>query len=95
VTWEILYFNFLPEFMDKYSAHIVEKMKASGASAAAIQVQLQQMKKLRELYDNPLINAAMTFIEPFPIGLVITLISAAILRRKPQSQLAQSPLPVS
>ncbi|MCU1332139.1 MAG: hypothetical protein JWM08_1131, partial [Candidatus Angelobacter sp.] len=34
VTWEILYFNFLPEFMDKYSAHIVEKMKASGASAA-------------------------------------------------------------
>jgi uncharacterized protein YybS (DUF2232 family) len=95
VTWEILYFNFLPEFMDKYSAHIVEKMKASGASAAAIQVQLQQMKKLRELYDNPLINAAMTFIEPFPIGLVITLISAAILRRKPQSQLAQSPLPAS
>ncbi|MCU1220894.1 MAG: hypothetical protein JWN42_2091 [Candidatus Angelobacter sp.] len=95
VTWEILYFNFLPEFMDKYSAHIVEKMKASGESAAAIQVQLQQMKKLRELYDNPLINAAMTFIEPFPIGLVITLISAAILRRKPQSQPSEAPLPAS
>jgi uncharacterized protein YybS (DUF2232 family) len=90
VTWEILYFNFLPDFMDKYGAHIIEKMKTSGASAAAIQTQLQQLKKYKELYDNPLINAAMTFIEPFPIGLVVTLISAAILRRKAQSQPAQS-----
>jgi hypothetical protein len=95
VTWEILYFNFLPDFMDKYSAHIVEKAKASGASAAAIQAQVEQVKKYKEMYDNPLINAAMTFIEPFPIGLVITLISAAVLRRKPQVQAAQSPLPAS
>jgi len=42
----------------------------------------------KKLYDNPLINATITFIEPFPIGLVITLISAAILRKKPQSQVA-------
>jgi hypothetical protein len=90
VTWEILYFNFLPGFMDKYGAHIVEKMKASGASSAAIQAQLQQLKKYRELYDNPLINAAMTFIEPFPIGLIVTLISAAVLRKKVQSQPAES-----
>jgi hypothetical protein len=95
VTWEILYFNFLPDFMDKYSAHVIEKAKASGASAAAIQAQVDQMKKYKVMYDNPLINAAMTFIEPFPIGLVITLISAAVLRRKPQAQAAQSPLPAS
>src|SRR6202166_4360148 len=95
VTWEILYFNFLPDFMDKYGAHMIEKLKASGASAAAIQAQVEQVKKYKEMYDNPLINAAMTFIEPFPIGLVITLISAAVLRRKPQAQAAQSPLPAS
>ena len=92
ITWEVLYFNFLPDFMDKYAAHAVEKAKASGASAAAIQAQLQQLKKYKELYDNPLINAAMTFIEPFPVGLVITLISAAVLRKKMPSQPAQSPL---
>jgi hypothetical protein len=34
---------------------------------------------------NPLINVCMTFIEPFPVGLAITLISAAILRRKPEA----------
>jgi hypothetical protein len=95
VTWEVLYFHFLPGFMDKYGAHIVEKAKASGTSPAAVQAQLQQVKKYKELYDNPLLNAAMTFIEPFPIGLVITLISAAVLRRKPPSQPAQSPLPAS
>jgi len=95
VTWEILYFNFLPDFMDKYSVYIVEKLKASGASAAAVQVKVQELKKYKELYDNPFFNALMTFIEPFPIGLVITLISAVVLRKKPQSQTAQSPLPAS
>jgi hypothetical protein len=95
VTWEVLYFNFLHDFMDKYGAYMVEKLKASGASPAAVQAQLQQLKKYKELYENPLFNAAITFIEPFPIGLVITLISAAVLRRKRQSQPAQSPLPAS
>jgi uncharacterized protein YybS (DUF2232 family) len=95
VTWQILYFNFLPDFMDKYGAHVIEKAKASGASAAAVQAQVEQMKKYKEMYDNPLLNAALTFIEPFPIGLVITLISAAVLRRKPRAQSAQTPLPAS
>jgi len=95
VTWEVLYFNFLHDFMDKYGAYMIEKLKASGASPAAVQTQLRQLKKYKELYENPLFNAAITFIEPFPIGLVITLISAAVLRRKPQSQPAQSPLPAS
>jgi hypothetical protein len=90
VTWEVLYFNFLHGFMDKYGAHMVEKLKASGASPAAIQAQLQQLKKYKELYENPLFNAVMTFIEPFPIGLVITLISAAVLRKKAQSQPAHA-----
>jgi hypothetical protein len=92
VTWEIIYFNFMPDFMDKYGAHMIEKAKASGANAAAVQA---QVKKYKEMYDNPLINAAMTFIEPFPIGLVITLISAAVLRRKPQPQPAQSAVAAS
>jgi hypothetical protein len=95
VSWEILYYNFMPDFMDKYAAHAVQKLQASGASPAAIQAQVQKMEKFKQMYANPLINAAMTFIEPFPVGLVITLISAAVLRKKPQLQPAQSPLPAS
>ena len=81
------------DFMDKYSAYVVAKLQASGASGTAVQAQIQQLKKYKELYENPFFNVAMTFIEPFPVGLVITLLSAAILRKKPQSQLAQSLLP--
>jgi hypothetical protein len=90
VTWELLYFTVLHDFMDKYGAYVVGKLRASGASPAAIQAQLQEMKKFKELYDNPFYNAAITFIEPFPIGLGITLVSAVVLRKK-----AQAALPVS
>jgi len=95
VTWEVMYYNVFPDFWDKYGAHLVEKLKASGASPAALQAKLQEVAKYKELYKNPLLNAALTFIEPFPIGLVITLISAAVLRTKPQSQPVPPPLPVS
>jgi hypothetical protein len=85
-TWEVLYFNFMPDFLTEYNAHVIEKLQASGASPAAVQAKIDELKQFTTMYQNPLINAAMTFIEPFPVGLVITLISAAILRRKRQSQ---------
>ena len=81
-TWEILYFTVLHGVMDNYGAHTLEQMKAAGASAAKIQAKVAELNKMKAMYENPLINAAMTFIEPFPVGLVITLISAAILRRR-------------
>jgi uncharacterized protein DUF4199 len=84
-TWEVIFFKFMPHFMDDYGAHIVAKMQASGASAAAIQAKSAELAKQAQDYNNPLINMAYTFIEPFPVGLLITLISAAILRRKEQA----------
>lgn len=95
LTWEILYYKFLPGFWDKYGAHLAEKLKASGASPATVQAKLEEAARYKEMYKNPLVNAAMTFIEPFPIGLVMTLISAAALRRKPSSQPDPSLLPAS
>ena len=82
VTWEILYFKFLPDFADKCLAYAVEEVRASGAGQAAVDAKLQEMKDLKVMLNNPLLNAAFTFIEPFPVGLIITLISAAILRKK-------------
>jgi hypothetical protein len=87
-SWEILYFNFGfgHEFLDKYSAYQTEKARASGASAEALQTQQQEMQKFKQMYDNPLFNSAMTFMEPFPVGLVVSLISAAVLRKKKAAQ---------
>ena len=81
-TWEVLYFNFMPDFVDQYSAHAIAKVKASGASPEVIQAKVQELARFKELYQNPLFNVAMTFVEPFPVGLVVTLVSSAILRRR-------------
>lgn len=88
LTWEVIYYNFMPDFLDKYGAHVLQKMQASGATAAAIQEKSEELNKLKVMYKNPLFNAAMTFIEPFPVGLVITLVSAAVLRKKAAPQTA-------
>lgn len=82
VVWEIIYFHLMPDFADKYVQYMIDKLRASGASQQVVEAQIQQMKSFKSMYDNPLINAAITFVEPFPIGLIITLISSAILRRK-------------
>jgi hypothetical protein len=81
-SWEILYYNFMPDFVDKCAAQEIEVMREKGATDAAIVAKKKQMETLKTLYDNPLTNAAVTMIEPFPVGLLVTLVSAAILRRR-------------
>lgn len=81
-TWELIYAKYFPDFVDKYNAHMIATMKAKGASDAAIAAKTKEMEKFKEMYANPLINSAMTFLEPFPVGLVVTLVSAGILRRR-------------
>ena len=82
VTWEIVYFNFMHDFSDKYAAYVIEQARAAGASADEIARQTEEMQKFKTMYENPLYNAAFTFLEPLPVGVPMTLISAAILRRK-------------
>jgi hypothetical protein len=88
VTWEILYFNFMHGIMDSYFTKLIEKAQSAPGTAEAIQAKVASIRHEQQLYENPFVNALYTFIEPFPVGLLITLISAAILRRKPQSQAA-------
>ena len=87
ITWEIVYFNFMPDFGDKYAAYAIEKARAAGASAEQIAKQTEEMRKFKAMYDNPLYNAAFTFLEPLPVGIPMTLISAAILRKRRREEL--------
>ena len=83
IAWEITYYNFLPDFMDRYNAHVLERMRTDGETEAALQEKAAELAEMARLYANPLVNVAFTFIEVFPVGLIVTLVSAAILRRKP------------
>jgi hypothetical protein len=80
--WEVLYFNFMPHFMDSYFAAQIHKVQSSGLDPATVAAQVAAIQRSAQLYQNPLVNMAYTFIEPFPVGLIVTLVSAAILRRK-------------
>ncbi len=91
ISWEIIYFNFLPHMMDNYWAAQIQRVQSSPGTPEAIQAKVAAIRQSQQSYQNPLINALYTFIEPFPVGLLITLVSAAILRRKPKAQSASLP----
>ena len=81
-SWEIIYFKMMPDFLDKYAARSIAEMHEKGASADAIAAKTKELATMKEMYNKPLINAAITFIEPFPVGLIVTLVSAGILRKR-------------
>ena len=93
ITWEIMYFFLMPNFLNEYSAYVVQNMRASGASPEQINLKVEQMKQFQVLYSNPLVNAAFTLIEPLPVGIVMTLISALILRKGEPEQSLGTGLP--
>jgi hypothetical protein len=81
-SWEWIYYKWMPDFADKYAAHMVERAKASGATQQKVDEITRQASEFKQSYNNPLYNVAMTFMEVFPIGLLVTVVSAALLRRK-------------
>ena len=81
-AWEIVYWGFMPDFGDKYAAMTLQTMKEKGEASDKIAAAEKEMEEFKVNYKNPLFNVGMTFMEVFPVGLVMTLVSAAILRRK-------------
>jgi hypothetical protein len=81
-TWEVIFFKFQPDFLEKYQARAIEQKKASGAPQAEIDKQIAADKVMAERYKNPFFNAAFTLVEPLPVGLLIALVSAAVLSRR-------------
>jgi hypothetical protein len=82
LMWEILYFNFIPHFMDSYFAAQIHKVQSAGLDSATTTARIAAIQHSQQLYQNPLVNMAYTFMEPAPVGLIITVLSAALLRRK-------------
>jgi len=81
VMWEVLYFNFMPHFMDSYFAAQIQSVQSAGLDSVTTAARVAAIQHSQHLYQNPLVNIAYTIIEPLPVGLLITLISAAVLRR--------------
>jgi uncharacterized membrane protein YhaH (DUF805 family) len=80
IGWEITLAVTDFAFIDSYSNAAVEAARAKGASAAEVEAVAAKMVEFRQQYTNPFFRLPVTFIEIFPVGILISLISAALLR---------------
>lgn len=87
MSWLITNHYFMPDFMDKYAEHMLDELKASGASQAEIDKETKEMADFAVMYQNPFYKIMMTYAEILPVGLVVTLISSLILKKTSQSEL--------
>lgn len=84
-TWEVIYYRLAPDFPDKYAAYVVDRARRSGASDAQIAQRAKEAAEFKVMYRNPLVNVALTFLEPLPVGVLFTLVAAGVLSRKPRA----------
>lgn len=68
------------DFMADYGAAMIAEMRASGASEAAIAAREADIQWAMDIYDQPLLRVLVTFLEIFPVGLLVALVSALVLR---------------
>jgi len=81
LTWLISYYFFVPDFMEVYTDYVLK-----NAAPEDLAAKTKQMAQLATLYENPIFVILITYSEVLPIGLVVALISALILKRTPKHQ---------
>lgn len=82
IAWAV-YYNTHPGILDWFNKNITEQMTKEGKTATEIQKSVSQMKEMFKMYDNPITAVLVPmFMEFMPVGLIVSLISAAILRMK-------------
>lgn len=86
-VWEIYLYASDYAFADVYAEHMIDEKRAAGASASELAALDREMDEFRTLYANPLMRIPITFVEIFPVGLLIALIAAGVLRtrRRPEA----------
>lgn len=82
LTWEVMYNTIASDFLDKMITHSVDKMKETGASVEEVMAKKKEMEASFEWYKNPILRFGMTLMEILPVGIIISLITAGLLRKK-------------
>jgi hypothetical protein len=80
LVWEAYLAATHYSFMDDYTAGILRAKRAAGVHGEALAREVAKLDALRAQYANPLFRLPMTFMEIFPVGLVVALVSAGLLR---------------
>jgi len=85
VVWLIEYYLFIPDFMDKYVSAALKEAQQKGINGAALEAQKQQLQRYQDWYKNPLLLILLTYAEILPLGILVALLSALGLKKKPKA----------
>ena len=88
--WEVLSATVEKNFAHQYAEGMAKRAQQSGLKGSALQAKIDQARSFETMYANPLYRMSMTLLEPLPVGIVMALVTAGILRRRPQAEMAAS-----
>lgn len=77
IVWLLIYYNFFPDFMEQYG-----KMVLKNTSPEELAAKTAEINQMKEWYKNPIMIILLTFMEVFPIGIVVSLFGAYIYKKK-------------
>ncbi|MBX3595112.1 DUF4199 domain-containing protein [Sphingomonas sp.] len=80
VAWEAAMAVHGGDYIAKFAAHMIAEREAAGASAAELAALRAQMADMQAMYANPVMRVLITLSEILPIGLLVALIAAVLLR---------------
>ncbi|GJM29395.1 MAG: hypothetical protein DHS20C17_20300 [Cyclobacteriaceae bacterium] len=82
IAWMVISNTIAKDYMTEYYQQSVEQLKTSGLSEAELTEKIEEIERFTELYKNPIVKISITFLEIFPVGFIVSLVSALILKRK-------------
>jgi hypothetical protein len=81
IAWLADYHFFMPDFMDKYAATSIKAAQAAHLSPQQLKEKIDNINQMKEMYRSTFWVIVLTYAEIFPVGLIISLIAALILKR--------------
>lgn len=84
--WEILVATVEKDFAHQYALSMEKHAQNSGLQGAALDAKMAEIRRFEAAYSNPIYRMGMTLIEPLPVGIVMALVTAGVLRRRPDEK---------
>lgn len=82
VSWMVLSATSKQDFMEQYYEHTKAQLESADLPTEQVEAQLQEMRDFQEMYKNPAVKIGFTYMEILPVGLLISLLCATILKRR-------------
>ncbi len=86
IVWLICYYLFIPDFMDKFTELTINSFKAKTTDPVKLKEQIDGVEFYKNMYKTPFGVILLTYMEILPLGLVISLVTALILKKKDKDE---------